>query len=81
MRRLVFGTLALIALLLAGDWRAVSPAQAAGRVYASPAEVEPLAPGEKVPEVRVESVGGEPIDLADRVREQGALLVFYRGGW
>jgi peroxiredoxin len=43
--------------------------------------VEPLAPGARVPSVRVQTLLGEPVDLADLVREQGALLVFYRGGW
>jgi hypothetical protein len=50
-------------------------------VYASASEVEPLAPGSRVPSVRVETPRGEPVDVADLVRESGALLVFYRGGW
>jgi hypothetical protein len=50
-------------------------------VYGSAAEVEPLAVGTRVPPARVSSVKGDPVDLADLVREQGALLVFYRGGW
>jgi hypothetical protein len=63
------------ALLLAGA------ALAEGRVYPDARSVEPLSPGERVPSVRVQSLGGERIDLAERVRERGALLVFYRGGW
>ena len=54
---------------------------AEGRVYASAEEVQPLAAGERVPSVRVVALGGEFVDLADVVREHGALLVFYRGGW
>jgi len=57
------------------------PAAAGDRVYGSAAEVEPLAVGTRVPPARVRSVKGDPVDLADLVREQGALLVFYRGGW
>ncbi len=56
-------------------------AQAEGRVYASPEEVEPLAVGARVPSVQVTSVSGERIDLREVVRDHGALLVFYRGGW
>ena len=56
-------------------------AGAADRVYPAPEEVEPLPAGSRVPSVRVETVRGEPADLADLVRQSGALLVFYRGGW
>jgi hypothetical protein len=56
-------------------------AGAGGQVYPSPEAVKPLQPGARVPSVKVEPVRGEPVDLAERVREQGALLVFYRGGW
>jgi peroxiredoxin len=50
-------------------------------VYATAAEVEPLQPGSRVPSASVTSVKGETVDLAELVRERGALLVFYRGGW
>ena len=63
------------ALLLAAG------AAAGGRVYPAAEAVEPLAPGARVPSVGVQTVLGEPVDLADLVRDQGALLVFYRGGW
>jgi hypothetical protein len=55
--------------------------EAGDRVYAAPDAVEPLAPGSRVPSARVATVDGEPIDLAAQVRDRGALLVFYRGGW
>jgi len=58
-----------------------SSALAEGRVYPDAKSVEPLAPGARVPSVQVERVGGGRVDLAELVREQGALLVFYRGGW
>ena len=51
------------------------------RVYGAPDAVQPLAPGSRVPSVQVVTVQGEAIDLAKQLREQGALLVFYRGGW
>jgi hypothetical protein len=55
--------------------------EAGDRVYEAPDAVEPLAPGSRVPSARVVTVRGEPIDLAEQVRDRGALLVFYRGGW
>lgn len=62
-------------LLLGGAARAENP------VHPTPAAVQPLAPGTRVPSVRVATVRGEPVDLAELVRERGALLVFFRGGW
>jgi len=50
-------------------------------VFSSPHDVEPLQPGARVPTVAVETVRGKLVDLAELVRESGALLVFYRGGW
>ena len=56
-------------------------AGAADRVYPSAEAVEPLAPGSSVPSVTVSTVGKATVDLSEVVRDQGALLVFYRGGW
>jgi hypothetical protein len=67
---------AIGALLLA----AVS-VQAEDRAYGAANEVEPLAPGARVPSALVATVRGERVDLAEMVRSRGALLVFYRGGW
>ena len=50
-------------------------------VHSSPHDVEPLQPGDRVPTVAVENIHGELVDLAELVRESGALLVFFRGGW
>jgi hypothetical protein len=50
-------------------------------VYASPEAVQPLEIGSVVPSVEVRTVSGAAVDLASVVRESGALLVFYRGGW
>ena len=49
--------------------------------YDSAEEVEPLQAGAPVPEVTLRTVDDEPLDLAQRVADRGALLVFYRGGW
>lgn len=58
-----------------------APAAAGDRVYASAQEVEPLAAGSSVPQVRLTTLKGETVELAELLRERGALLVFYRGGW
>ena len=58
-----------------------SIAASAEGVFPSADAVEPLAAGARVPNARVESVGGRKVDIADRVADRGALLVFYRGGW
>jgi len=61
---------------------ACAPAEeVGGRVHPDAASVEPLAAGARVPSVTVRTVAGEPVDLAAVVRDHGALLVFYRGGW
>ena len=52
-----------------------------GTVYPSAEAVVPLAPGAMVPSAIVRNVDDEPVDLADVVHDEGALLVFYRGGW
>ncbi|MGH0032043.1 MAG: hypothetical protein ACQGVC_19805 [Myxococcota bacterium] len=64
-----------LALILA------AAATAEGRVHPDPQSVEPLAVGARVPSATVRSVEGEPVDLAGVVKDAGALLVFYRGGW
>jgi len=59
----------------------VTSSQAEDRVHPGPDAVKPLPPGASVPSVRVESATGDAVDLAGLVRDRGALLVFYRGGW
>ncbi len=49
--------------------------------HLSPEAAVPRAPGQVVPSASVQTVTGESVDLADLVRDEGALLVFYRGGW
>ncbi len=68
---------AWIVVLLLG----AGAAAAADRAYPSAEAVVPLTPGVVVPSVTVRSVRGAPVDLSEVVRDKGALLVFYRGGW
>lgn len=72
----MIGTCLAVIALLPG---AAVPALA--EVAAAPDQVVPLAPGQSIPSAEVRAVTGEPVDLADLVREQGTLLIFYRGGW
>jgi hypothetical protein len=51
------------------------------RVFADPESVEPLPVGAKIPNASIRSIDGESVDLATRLADRGALLVFYRGGW
>ena len=71
------GVLALVwcVLGLAG------PALAEGTVHTSAESVVPLAPGSPVPAAGIQTVAGDALALSDLVRDSGALLVFYRGGW
>lgn len=57
------------------------PSLAADRAYDSAESTRPLAVGDVVPSVAVEGISGERVDLLGSVRDQNALLVFYRGGW
>lgn len=59
----------------------VSLAGAEAPVYPNAESTKPLQTGAKVPSACVQTVSGESVDLANQVRETGALLVFYRGGW
>ena len=60
---------------------ALADGASAQTAHASPQAAVPLTPGQVVPSASVRTVNGEPADLADLVRDEGALLVFYRGGW
>lgn len=50
-------------------------------VQDSPSEIRPLLIGAPVPEVTLQTVDGNPFDLATAVSERPAVLIFYRGGW
>ena len=72
----------IVLLLACLVWLApIQPVRAEGVVHPDPESVAPLPVGSRVPSVQVETVDGRVVDLAALVREQGALLVFYRGGW
>lgn len=76
-----FRHLAQVLLLVACLAHGAPALGAANPVYPNPESVEPLAVGAQVPSARVRSIDGDEADLAELVKEQGALFVFYRGGW
>ena len=47
----------------------------------SPQDVCPLLTGMSIPEVTFTSADGSSFDLMKAVKEQPAVVVFYRGGW
>lgn len=55
--------------------------QATDPIPDSPSEIRPLLIGAPVPEVTLQTVDGNPFDLAAAVSERPAVLIFYRGGW
>ncbi|MEM7409413.1 MAG: hypothetical protein AAF430_04160 [Myxococcota bacterium] len=71
LRALALGTIAVLGF----GWAAQAV------VYSDAESVEPLAVGASVPSAEVTDLDGKPVDIASLVGEQGALLVFYRGGW
>ncbi len=50
-------------------------------VAASAEETQPLAVGAAAPDVLLRNASGTEIRLHDLVKDQPAVLVFYRGGW
>lgn len=56
-------------------------AQQGHQVAKSPEEVCPLMAGLRIPSVKLRSADDSEFDLAAAVKEQPAVVVFYRGGW
>jgi hypothetical protein len=74
------GVIALAVFFACGDGGSASGDAEPG-VFPNAESVQPLRVGAQVPAVSVRTVTGESVDLAALVRDRGALLVFYRGGW
>ncbi len=70
-------TMGLIVALLAPVWAFAESAAPA----ASPEAVNPIAVGEKIPDVSVQNAKGEDVNLRALVAEKPTALIFYRGGW
>lgn len=48
--------------------------------YAEP-PMQPLKPGDKIPDVTVRTEDNQPVSLRKLVAEKPTVLIFYRGGW
>ena len=44
-------------------------------------ETRPIAAGEAVPALKLETVDGETFDLNEAIAKKPTVLIFYRGGW
>ncbi|CAM4230989.1 peroxiredoxin-like family protein [Gillisia limnaea] len=51
------------------------------QIAESAEEISPLLIGEKIPEIEITSAESRKISLGELVRNQPAILLFYRGGW
>ena len=80
-RRAGVGALAAAVGLFAAFHAGTAIAEPGGQIHDDAESVEPLPIGAQVPSVQVRSIDGTSVDLARLTAEQGALLVFYRGGW
>ena len=72
------------AAILAATFILVSAGCVCSRCQAGsqrPPTATPLDAGGTMPAVTLQTADGEAFDLAAAVREQPAVLIFYRGGW
>jgi len=81
MRERLASLLATFVWVALGFLPALPALAGAPRVFPDAESVEPLPVGAKIPSALVRTLDGETVDLAQRLSERGALLVFYRGGW
>jgi len=84
MRRLRHATSPMLWLLAAIGLPVLAAGpSAAGAADVAPSaeEIRPILVGASVPEVSVQTIDGEELDLAAAIRSKRTLLIFYRGGW
>lgn len=63
-----------------GAEKGVEKEETAG--YASEAgKVTPILTGTSIPDVSLQSVDGDSVQLSELLKEKPAVLIFYRGGW
>jgi hypothetical protein len=79
----LFALAAVLVVTTTDDAFADSSGAAAqrSRVFPNAEAVRPLPVGASVPPAEIRTIDGETVDLAQLIRDRGALLVFYRGGW
>jgi len=55
--------------------------QPKSKIYDDAAAVEPLKPGQKIPDLTLRNVKGEELTLKEAIGDTPTVLVFYRGSW
>lgn len=81
--RIAAALLGLVAVVCAPGLSALAETvpRADPDAYPDAQSVDPLRVGAKVPSAEVRTIDGDPVDVATLTKQDGALLVFYRGGW
>lgn len=69
------------ALLAASTLTAMAATPVGAQVAASAEEIQPLLIGAEVPDVELHTLDGEAVHLAEKVKSQQTILIFFRGGW
>lgn len=72
---------AIAVSLLAVSVLFVTPIQAHDVIPKNAKEVRPLLPGQMIPKITLSDATGQAISLKKHLKNQPALLIFYRGGW
>lgn len=67
----------LVGLIILGNFNQALRAQVAEKAE----EIQPLQPGDEIPDIEVRSLDGAPVSISEVISQQPTILVFYRGGW
>ncbi|MHC4266028.1 MAG: peroxiredoxin-like family protein [Planctomycetota bacterium] len=52
-----------------------------GKAMASPEDICPVLVGTKIPDVKLQDINGNTVDLMKITQAKPTVLIFYRGGW
>jgi len=74
---LLLRTILLIALVITLPAKALDRTQ----IATQPEFVTPLLNGQQIPDVRLQNVQGDWVELQSLVAEKPTVILFYRGGW
>jgi peroxiredoxin len=51
------------------------------KIYDSPQNVCPILVGTKIPDITLQDIRGEKVELMKQISQKSTVLIFYRGGW
>lgn len=71
----------VLGLMLTSGAKQGEPTFQRARIYDSPEQVSPILVGTQIPNVPLQDVDGGTVQLADRISQKPAVVIFYRGGW